>query len=53
MPAPAWSDAATVPRVVTDRCVFCEVVAGTVDAAIVFRDETVVGFLDHRPLFAC
>lgn len=30
---------------------FCEVVAGTVAVAEVFRDEVAVGFLDHRPLF--
>lgn len=31
---------------------FCGVVDGSVDAAVVFRDEFAVGFLDHRPLFA-
>ena len=51
MPDPAWGDAATVPRVASGRCVFCEVVAGSVDAALVFRDDVAVGFLDHRPLF--
>lgn len=51
MPAPAWCDASTVPRMPSERCVFCDVVAGSVDAAIVFRDAVAVGFLDHRPLF--
>lgn len=51
MPAAAWSDAATVPRMASHRCVFCGVVDGTVDANIVLRDDVAVGFLDHRPLF--
>jgi histidine triad (HIT) family protein len=32
-------------------CVFCEVVAGEVEAQIVFEDESCLAFLDHRPLF--
>lgn len=32
-------------------CVFCGIVAGTTPAHIVFRDSTVTGFLDTRPLF--
>jgi histidine triad (HIT) family protein len=32
-------------------CVFCEIVAGTRPAHIVFEDETALGFLDSRPLF--
>ncbi len=32
-------------------CVFCGIVAGTVDASIVMRDDDVVAFLDARPLF--
>jgi histidine triad (HIT) family protein len=51
MPATAWCDASTVPRVASGRCVFCGVVDGSVDAAVVFRDQVAVGFLDHRPLF--
>ena len=43
--------ATTVALVSSGACVFCGVVAGAVDAAIVFRDEIAVGFLDHRPLF--
>jgi histidine triad (HIT) family protein len=31
-------------------CVFCEVVAGA-GAGVVTADDTVVAFLDHRPLF--
>lgn len=33
------------------RCIFCEIVAGSLDAARVLEDEHTVGFLDHRPLF--
>lgn len=32
-------------------CVFCRVVDGSVDADIVWQDDSVVAFLDHRPLF--
>lgn len=32
-------------------CAFCSIVAGTLDASIVFRDDTATGFLDARPLF--
>jgi histidine triad (HIT) family protein len=32
------------------RCVFCDIVAGTLPADIVFADDVVVAFLDHRPL---
>jgi histidine triad (HIT) family protein len=35
---------------VTD-CVFCEIVAGTRPAHVVFADEVAVGFLDARPVF--
>jgi histidine triad (HIT) family protein len=31
-------------------CVFCEIVAGRVPAYVVYEDQTVVAFLDHRPL---
>ncbi len=33
-------------------CVFCEIIAGRVDADVVYEDELVVAFLDIRPLFA-
>ena len=33
------------------RCVFCDIVAGEAKAAVVFRDETSLVFLDQRPLF--
>ena len=33
-------------------CVFCDIVAGSADATIVFSDDVAVGFLDTRPLFA-
>jgi histidine triad (HIT) family protein len=32
-------------------CVFCAVVAGTVPAHVVHRDDRTVAFLDRRPLF--
>lgn len=32
-------------------CVFCKVVAGSLEAAIVFEDEATLAFLDNRPLF--
>jgi histidine triad (HIT) family protein len=33
------------------ECLFCRIAAGAVPAAIVFKDEHAVAFLDHRPLF--
>jgi histidine triad (HIT) family protein len=33
------------------ECKFCEIVAGTRDASIVYDDELTLGFLDNRPLF--
>jgi histidine triad (HIT) family protein len=32
-------------------CLFCRVVAGQVDAAVVLDTPDLVGFLDHRPVF--
>jgi histidine triad (HIT) family protein len=32
-------------------CVFCEIIAGEKPAEIVLQTETVIAFLDHRPLF--
>lgn len=32
-------------------CVFCEIVAGSRPAAIVFEDETSLAFFDERPVF--
>jgi len=32
-------------------CLFCRIVAGTVEASRVYEDEDVVGFLDHHPVF--
>ncbi len=32
-------------------CIFCAIVAGELDAEIVFEDEATVAFLDVRPLF--
>ena len=34
-----------------DECLFCGIVAGTVDATLVLEEEHVVGFLDVRPVF--
>jgi histidine triad (HIT) family protein len=31
-------------------CVFCDIVAGVVPAYVVYQDQAVVAFLDHRPL---
>ena len=35
----------------TTECPFCQIVAGTRPAAVVFEDETCMGFLDSRPVF--
>jgi histidine triad (HIT) family protein len=32
------------------RCVFDEIIAGTLPAAVVYDDQRVLAFLDHRPL---
>jgi histidine triad (HIT) family protein len=32
-------------------CMFCDIVAGRVEAAVVLETATMLGFLDHRPLF--
>jgi histidine triad (HIT) family protein len=32
-------------------CVFCDIVAGTTPAQVVFRDEVAIAFLDARPVF--
>ena len=32
-------------------CVFCEIVAGSRSAAIVFEDDTALAFFDQRPVF--
>jgi histidine triad (HIT) family protein len=32
-------------------CLFCDIVAGDVDADVVLKTEQVVGFLDSRPVF--
>jgi histidine triad (HIT) family protein len=32
-------------------CLFCEIIAGRVPAAVVYKDEHTTAFLDHRPLF--
>jgi len=32
-------------------CLFCRIVAGEVDAHVVFEDEVSLAFLDNRPLF--
>jgi histidine triad (HIT) family protein len=35
---------------VTD-CLFCDIIAGTVPAHVVFSDDVAIGFLDARPVF--
>jgi histidine triad (HIT) family protein len=34
-----------------DRCLFCEIAAGTQPAVLVHADDQVVAFLDARPVF--
>ena len=31
-------------------CVFCDIIAGTVPAYVVYDDDRTIAFLDHRPL---
>lgn len=33
------------------NCLFCQIAAGHVPAEIVWRNESTLAFLDHRPLF--
>lgn len=33
------------------KCVFCQIAAGTLPAAVVYETEELVAFLDTRPLF--
>lgn len=35
----------------SEKCSFCEIVAGQTDSVRVFDDENTLAFLDHRPLF--
>ena len=35
----------------TDSCVFCRIIAGNLDGAVVFADDISLAVLDHRPLF--
>lgn len=32
-------------------CVFCQIIEGSLEAEVVYRDSLVTAFLDHRPLF--
>ena len=32
-------------------CIFCQIVAGSLAAPVVFEDESSLAFLDHRPVF--
>ncbi len=34
-----------------DSCLFCRIVSGDLEAAVVYKDEDSIVFLDHRPLF--
>ena len=31
--------------------IICDIAAGRLDAEVVYRDDTVIAFLDHRPVF--
>ena len=35
-----------------ERCIFCDIAAGTLAAPIIFESPDSLAFLDHRPLFA-
>src|SRR5882762_6836876 len=39
------------PNAAIASCLFCKVVNGEVAARIVFEDEILLAFLDHRPVF--
>ena len=38
-------------RACVSDCVFCDILAGTVPAHVVFTDDVAIGFLDARPVF--
>lgn len=35
----------------SQSCIFCNVVAGTVESDLILRNSVAVAFLDHRPVF--
>jgi histidine triad (HIT) family protein len=35
-----------------DTCLFCRIVSGETESAVVYEDDHSLAFLDHRPLFA-
>ena len=37
-----------VPDMTTQPCIFCDIVAGKVDASVVYRDELTMAFVDVR-----
>jgi histidine triad (HIT) family protein len=39
------------PLLSDENCPFCQIVAGRVEAKVVFEDEVSMAFLDSRPLF--
>ena len=45
------SPARLTRRCLSQDCVFCEIVAGELDAQVVFEGERSLAFLDNRPLF--
>src|SRR5436190_19013869 len=50
--APAWPpERPRYDEAMGSDCLFCRIAQGGVDAAIVYQDDGVVAFLDHRPLF--
>ena len=38
-------------RIADKACVFCAIARGEIAAQLVYEDETVFAFLDHRPVF--
>jgi histidine triad (HIT) family protein len=38
-------------KIANDSCLFCRIVSGEVPATIVYEDDELIAFLDHRPLF--
>jgi len=47
----ARSPAGSTASITTVSDIVCQIVRGEIEAAVVSRDEQVVAFLDHRPVF--
>ena len=39
------------PAAATPSDIFCQIISGGLDAAVVARTEQLIAFLDHRPVF--